>query len=108
MKTGTHPSGVEFERVPPAEKRMMAPQQVKWIMQYTPEQFCKVNKDQYIRRMYLREIQEHIDATDETLTEISKNPLPEELRHFKNELLHEREILAHWVDVLKKEVEHGD
>lgn len=21
---------------------------------------------------------------------------------------HEREILAHWVDVLKKEVEHGD
>jgi len=25
-----------------------------------------------------------------TLTEISKNPLPEELRHFKNELLHER------------------
>ena len=83
-------------------------QRVKRIMQYTPEQFCKVNKEQNIRRMYLREIQEHIDATDETLTEISKNPLPEELRHFKNELLHEREILAHWVDVLKKEVEHGD
>ena len=54
--------------------------------------------------MYLREIQEHIDATDETLTEISKNPLPDELRYFENELLHEREILAHWVDVLKKEV----
>ena len=88
--------------------KTMAPQRVKWIMQYTPEQFCKVNKERNIRRMYLREIQEHIDATDETLTEISKNPLPEELRHFKNELLHEREILAHWVDVLKKEVEHGD
>jgi len=64
----------------------MAPQRVKRIMQYTPEQFCKVNKEQNIRRMYLREIQEHIDATDETLTEISKNSLPEELRHFKNEL----------------------
>jgi len=46
--------------------------------------------------------------TYENVSEISKNPLPEELRHFKNELLYEREILAHWVDVLKKEVEHGD
>ena len=87
---------------------LMAPQLVKWITQYTPEQFCKVNKDQNIRRMYLRKIQEHIDATDETLTEMSKIPLPEELRHLKNELLRECEILAHWVDVLKKEVEHGD
>jgi len=50
--------------------------------------------------MYLREIQEHINATDEILAEISEKSLPEELRHFKNELLHEREILAHWVDVL--------
>jgi len=85
--------------------RMMALQRVKRIMQYTPEQFCKVNKEQSTRRMYLREIQEHIDATDEILTEISEKPLPEELKYIKNELLHEREILAHWVDVLKREVE---
>ena len=26
----------------------MAPQRVKRIMQYTPEQFCKVNKEQNI------------------------------------------------------------
>jgi len=83
----------------------MAPQRIKRLIQYTPEQFCKVNKEQDIRRMYLREIQEHIDAIDETLTEIYKNPLPEELRHFENEFLQEREILVHWVDVLKKEVE---
>lgn len=86
----------------------MAPQRIKRIMQYTPEQFCKANKEQDIRRMYLRGIQEHIDAIDETLTEISKNPLPEELRHFENEFLHERETLAHWVDVLKKEVERDE
>lgn len=88
--------------------KMMSLQRVGWIMQYTPEQFCSVNKDQSIRRMYLQEIQEHIDAINETLTEISKIPLQEELSHVKNELLHEREILAHWVDVLKKEVEHGE
>lgn len=88
--------------------KMMSLQRVEWIMQYTPEQFCSVNKDQSIRRMYLQEIQEHIDAINETLTEISRIPLQDELRHVKNELLHEREILAHWVDVLKKEVEHGD
>ena len=82
--------------------KMMSLQRVEWIMQYTPEQFCSVNKDQSIRRMYLQEIQEHIDAINETLTEISRIPLQE---HVKNELLHEREILAHWVDVLKKEGE---
>jgi hypothetical protein len=86
----------------------MDPQRVKRITNAIPEQFCKVNKEQNIRRMYLREIQEHIDATDETLTEISKNPLPEELRHFENELLQERKILTNWVDVLKKEVEYND
>lgn len=88
--------------------KMMALQRVKRLMQYTPEQFCKVNKEQSIRRMYLQEIQEHIDATDEVLTEISEKPLPEELGYIKNELLHEREILTRWVDVLRREVEHAD
>ncbi len=85
--------------------KTMSPQQIKTIMQYTPEQFCKVNRAQDIRRMYLREIQEHINVINETLAEISESPLPDKLKHFEDEFLHEREILSHWVDVLTKEDE---